>query len=84
VVDGEGSLPCAADADVPAKLSEQRLEGREEAQALPGRQIVREDILLQLGISDSVEIEVAGQITAQPAVGVLDRALLPGGVGVVA
>ena len=51
-----------ADPDVPAKLAEQRLERGEEAEALPGRQVVREHDLLQLGIAQGVEIEVARQV----------------------
>ena len=45
-----------ADLDVSAKLSEQRLERGEEAQALPGRQVVGEDDLLQLGVAQRVEV----------------------------
>ena len=47
-----------ADPDVPAKLREQRLERREEAQALPGRQVVAQHDLLQLGVAERVEVEV--------------------------
>jgi hypothetical protein len=36
---------------------------------------VGEDDLLQLGIPERVEVEVPGQVAAQPPVGVLDRAL---------
>src|SRR3954469_17864478 len=39
-----------ADLDVPAKLLEQRLGGRQEAEALPRRQVVAEHDLLQLGV----------------------------------
>src|SRR4051794_17608587 len=48
-----------ADLDVPAKLLEQRLEGRQEAEALPRRQVVAEHDLLQLGVAQRVEVEVA-------------------------
>jgi hypothetical protein len=71
-----------ADPDVPAKLREQRLHRREEAEALPGRQVVGEDDLLQLGLAQGVEVEIPGQVAPQPPVRVLDRALLPGGVSV--
>src|SRR4051794_16349804 len=71
-----------ADLDVPAKLLEQRLEGRQEAEALPRRQVVAEDDLLQLGVARGVEVEVARQVAAQPPVRVLRGSLLPGGVGV--
>ena len=48
-----------ADPDVSAKLAEQRLERGEEAEALPRRQVVGEDDLLQLGVAERVEVEVA-------------------------
>jgi hypothetical protein len=63
-----------ADPHVLAKLREQRLERGEEAEALPGRQVVAEDGLLQLGIPERVEVEVTRQVAAQPPVRVLDRA----------
>ena len=53
-----------ADLDVPAKLLEQRLERGQEAEALPRREIVAEHDLLQLGIPERVEVEVARQVTA--------------------
>ena len=62
-----------ADLDVPAKLPEQRLERGEEAEALPRRQVVAEDDLLQLGVGEGIEVEVARQVAAQPPVRVLDR-----------
>jgi hypothetical protein len=71
-----------ADLDVPAKLLEQRLEWGEEAEALPGCQIVAEHDLLQLGVAKRVE--VAGQVAAQPPVGVLHRSFLPGSISVAA
>src|SRR5690349_9904952 len=49
-----------ADLDVPAKLLEQGLERGEEAEALPGRQVVAEHDLLQLGVAERVEVEVPG------------------------
>ena len=51
-----------ADLDVSAKLPEQRLERGEEAEAFPGRQVVGEDDLLQLGVAQRVEVEVARQV----------------------
>src|SRR3954470_21717372 len=71
-----------ADPHVFAKLGEQGLERGEEAEALPRREIVAEDDLLQLGVAQGVQVEVAGQVAAQPPVRVLDRPLLPGGVRV--
>src|SRR5881275_2671479 len=71
-----------ADLDVPAKLREQRLERGEEAEALARRQVVREHDLLQLGVAQRVEVEVPRQVAPQPAVGVLHRPFLPGGVRV--
>src|SRR5215207_7064341 len=71
-----------ADPDVPAKLREEGLDGREEAEALPGRQVVAQHDLLQLGVAERVEVELPRQVAAQPPVRVLDRALLPGGVRV--
>src|SRR5689334_5516711 len=71
-----------ADWDVPAKLLEQRLEGRQEAEALARRQVVAEHDLLQLGVGQGVEVEVARQVAAQPPVRVLHGPLLPGGVPV--
>src|SRR4051794_35998921 len=53
-----------ADLHVPAKLFEQRLERGEEAEALPGRQVVAEDDLLQLGVAERVQVEVPGQVAA--------------------
>ena len=49
-----------ADPHVPAKLAEQRLHRGEEAEALPRRQVVAEDDLLQLGVAERVEVEVPG------------------------
>ena len=51
-----------ADLDVFAKLAEQRLKWGEEAEALPGRQVVGEDDLLQLGVTERVEVEVTRQV----------------------
>ena len=51
-----------ADPDVPAKLAEQRLEWSEEGEALPRRQVMGEDDLLQLGVTERVEVEVARQV----------------------
>ena len=51
-----------ADLDVFAKLREQRLERGEEAEAFPGRQVVGEDNLLQLGVAERVEVEIARQV----------------------
>src|SRR4051794_34926953 len=61
-----------ADLDVLAKLREQRLERGEEAEALPGREIVAQHDLLQLGLGQGVGVEVPRQVAAQPPVGVLD------------
>src|SRR4051794_32442151 len=69
-----------ADLDVPAKLLEQGLERGEEAEALPWRQVVAEHDLLQLGVPERVEVEVAGQVAPQPSVRVLHGPLLPGRV----
>jgi hypothetical protein len=53
-----------ADLHVPAKLFEQRLERGQKAEALPGRQIVREHDLLQLRVAERVEVEVPGQVAS--------------------
>src|SRR4051812_4416369 len=53
-----------ADLHVPAKLFEQRLERGQEAEALPRRQVVAEDDLLQLGVAERVQVEVPGQVAA--------------------
>ena len=53
-----------ADLDVPAKLPEQRLHRGQEAEAFPRRQVVREHDLLQLGVGERVEVEVARQVAA--------------------
>src|SRR3954451_17853914 len=45
-----------ADLHVLAKLGEQGLERGEEAEALPRRQVVAEDDLLQLGVAHGVEV----------------------------
>ena len=58
----KGNGLSKADLDVPAKLAEQRLERGEEAEALPGREIVGEDDLLQLGVAECVEVEIARQV----------------------
>src|SRR3954454_2916548 len=71
-----------ADLHVFVKLREQGLERSEEAEALPRREIVAEDDLLQLGVAHGVQVDVPGQVAAQPPVRVLDRALLPGRVSV--
>src|SRR3954451_15997555 len=71
-----------ADLDVPAKLFEEGLQRHEEAEALPRRQVVAEHDLLQLGVTERVEVEVPRQVATQPAVRVLHGPLLPGGVGV--
>src|SRR5215207_142555 len=47
-----------ADLHVPAKLREEGWDGREEAEALPRREIVTEDDLLQLGVAERVQVEV--------------------------
>ena len=49
-----------ADLDVSAKLFEPRLGRGEEAQALSWREIMSEDDLLQLGLVERIEIEIAG------------------------
>src|SRR3954451_17726349 len=66
-----------ADLDVFAKLFEQRLERGREAETLPGRQVVAEDDLLQLGVPQGVEVEIPRQVAPQPAVRVLHGPLLP-------
>src|SRR3954468_404349 len=71
-----------ADLDVPAKLFEEGLQRREEAEALPRRQVVAEHDLLQLGVAQRVEVEVARQVAPQPPVRVLHGPFLPGGVRV--
>src|SRR5690349_2204326 len=53
-----------ADLDVPAKLFEEGLQRREEAEALPGRQVVAEHDLLQLGVAERVQVEVPRQVAA--------------------
>ena len=58
------------------------MERGEEAEALPRREIVAEDDLLQLGVAHGVQVEVPRQVAAQPPVRVLHRPLLPGGVRV--
>ena len=50
------------DLDVFAKLAKQRLKWGEKAEALPGRQVVGEDDLLQLGVTERVEVKVARQV----------------------
>ena len=66
-----------ADLDVLAKLPEQCLHRGEQAEALPRPQVVAEHDLLQLGLAERVEVEIPGQVAAQPTVRVLDRPLLP-------
>jgi hypothetical protein len=51
-----------ADLDVFAKLPEYRLERGEKAEAFAGRQIVGEDDLLQLDVTERIEVEVARQV----------------------
>src|SRR4051794_14755630 len=53
-----------ADLHVFAKLREQGLERGEEAEALPRREIVAEDDLLQLGVAQGVQVDVPGQVAA--------------------
>ena len=58
----KGNGLSEADLDVFAKLPEQRLERGEEAEAFPRGQVVAEDDLLQLGLAQRVEVEVARQV----------------------
>ena len=58
----KGNGLSKADLDVSAKLAEQRLERGEKAKALPGRQIVGEHDLLQLGVAQGIEVELARQV----------------------
>src|SRR3712207_308011 len=58
----KGNGLSEADLDVFAKLPEQRLERGEEAEALARGQVVAEDDLLQLGLAQRVEVEVARQV----------------------
>jgi hypothetical protein len=51
----------------------------EKAQAFSWHQIGAEDDLLQLGLIQRTEVEVAGWVPSQPAVGILDRTFLLGG-----
>src|SRR3954454_1017372 len=53
-----------ADLHVFAKLLEQGLERGEEAEALPRREIVAEDDLLQLGVAHGVQVDVPRQVAA--------------------
>src|SRR4051794_15889192 len=53
---GKRNGSSEADLHVLAKLGEQRLERGEEAEALPRRQVVAEDDLLQLGVAHGVEV----------------------------
>ena len=55
---------------------------RDVAKAFPGRQVVGHDDLLQVLVGEFIEICLAWQPSAQAAIGVLDPALLPGGVGI--
>src|SRR4051812_190024 len=61
----KGNGLSEADLDVPAKLLEEGLQRREEAEALPRRQGVAEHDLLQLGATERVEVEVPRQVAAQ-------------------
>src|SRR4051794_15489637 len=65
----KGNGLSEADLDVPAKLFEEGLQRREEAEALPRRQVVAEHDLLQLGVTERVEVEVPRQVAAPPAYG---------------
>lgn len=46
------------------------------------REVVHEENVLELGIGDLVDVEFFGQVSLEPAVDVLDGALLPGGIGI--
>ena len=61
--EAKGNGLSKADLDVSAKLPEQRLERGEKAEAFPGRQVVAEDDLLQLGVTQGIEVEVARQVS---------------------
>ena len=59
------------------RYTEQGLDRREEAEALPRRQGVAQHDLLQLGVAERVEFEVVGQVASQPAVVALYGLNLP-------
>ena len=70
------------DADVFAKAFEESLDRGEIAEALSWREVERENDLLEVGLARGVEIEMPGQLSSESAIGVLDAAFLPAGVGV--
>jgi hypothetical protein len=75
----EADASSKPDADVFAKAFEEGLDSGEIADALSWREVERQDDLLEIGLADGVEVELSRQASPEPAIGVLDAALLPAG-----
>ena len=66
-----------ADLNVLSKLGNQGLEGRLEPEAFTGREVGREDDLLDVLVGCPVDIQVARQPSTSASIGVFDAAFLP-------
>ena len=75
----EAGASRESDLNVFAKAFEEGLDRGQIADALSWREVEREDDLLEVGLADGVEVELSRQVSPEPAVGVLDAALLPAG-----
>ena len=71
-----------ADLGVFAKLFEDRLEGRLEAETFSRREIGGYDDVLDFLIGQAIDVDVTRQPAPQAAIGVFDSALLPRGISI--
>ncbi len=82
----DSSVKCnglsKSDFDVFSKVGQHCLERSFITEAFAWSEIGGEDDVLQLLLIEGIDVQVAGQPTAQSTVGVLDAALLPGRIGI--
>ncbi len=82
----DSSVKCnglsKSDFDVFSKVGQHCLERGFITEAFTWTEIGGEDDVLQLLLIESIDVQVAGQPTAQSTVGVLDAARLPGRIGI--
>ena len=82
VPSAEGQRSSKSYLDLFAKAFEEGLDRGHVAEAFARCEVEREDDLLKIGLAQGVEVEMPGQLSSEPAIGVLDAALLPAGVSV--
>ncbi len=84
----DSSVKCnslsKSDFDVFSKVGQHCLERGFITEAFAWSEIGGEDDVLHLQLIEGIDVQVAGQPTAQSTVGVLDAALLPGRIGICA